>query len=181
MGRPRKERAATVAGPAAAITEELMAKWPLTKPPHPQSKLNAEVAAAICEGVALGNYPATAAAAAGIGKTTFEGWLQKGEREPDSVYAEFAALVETARAQAESENVAVIKRAAPRTWTAAAWLLERQYPERWGQRNRLLGTGDNGDFRVTFVFDERKPAKAQLDVIDAEPAPVALLGVEDGD
>lgn len=39
------------------------------------------------------------------------------------------------RAEAESERalVAIVRAAAPKTWTAAAWLLERRFPARWAR------------------------------------------------
>lgn len=41
--------------------------------------------------------------------------------------------LERARAEGELRNVARIQAAAADNWQAAAFLLERQYPERWGR------------------------------------------------
>jgi len=41
--------------------------------------------------------------------------------------------LETARATAEVREVALITQAASESWQAAAWLLERRAPERWGR------------------------------------------------
>jgi len=46
---------------------------------------------------------------------------------------ELAAELETARAEGELRSVARIAAAAVDQWQAAAWLLERQYPDRWGR------------------------------------------------
>lgn len=43
------------------------------------------------------------------------------------------ADLETARAASEAENVARIMAAGREEWRAAAWLLERQYPDRWAR------------------------------------------------
>ena len=34
--------------------------------------------------------------------------------------------------------VGVIRRAAPTTWQAAAWWLERKFPEAWGKDTEIL-------------------------------------------
>ena len=44
-----------------------------------------------------------------------------------------APRLETARANAEVREVALITQAAASSWQAAAWLLERRAPERWGR------------------------------------------------
>ena len=76
---------------------------------------------------------------------------KKAEADPESAYAEFFDLVEQAKAHAEMDNVRIIKRASKKTWTAAAWLLERAYPERWGRRDAVVTTGDV-QHRVIFEF-----------------------------
>ena len=176
----RKTPAGVKPGAAKPITEEVMKRWTLTKPVPPQCKLNPTVAAAICETVAAGNYIKTAVRAAGVNQKTFGNWQKAANERPDSVYAEFFDLLEQARAQAEASNVRVIKEAAAKTWQAAAWLLERQYPERWGRRDRIFNTVD-GDHRVTFVFEEQKTGKGKLEVIKPEEAPLQIESADNGD
>ncbi len=168
-----------IAGPGEPLTGEILDNWRLTKPLPPQCALTPDVVAAICETVSAGNYVKTAVTAAGILPNTFDNWKVKAEKDPDSIYAEFMGLVEQAQARAEASNVQVIKTAAAKTWQAAAWLLERQYPEKWGRRDRVFNTveGDIGH-RVTFVFEESKAAKAQLEVSEPEE-PMAMIGVND--
>ena len=66
-----------------------------------------------------GNYLEVAARAAGVPLTDL----------PDDLLEE----LEGARAEGEVRAIAQIARAAMDTWQAAAWLLERQYPERWSR------------------------------------------------
>ena len=176
----RKTPAGVKPGAAKPITEEVMKRWTLTKPAPPQCLLTPAVAAGICETVAAGNYIKTAVAAAGVPRKTYDNWVVKAREQPDSVYAEFVDLLEQARAQAEAANVRIITTAAAKTWQAAAWLLERQYPERWGRRDRVFNTVD-GDHRVTFVFEEQKTGKGKLEVIKPEEAPLQIESADSDD
>jgi Glu/Leu/Phe/Val dehydrogenase, dimerisation domain len=55
----------------------------------------------------------------------------------------------------EIRLVAQVGRAASRSWQAAAWLLERQYPERWGRRPRTAeGPGDRALAVLSDPFAE---------------------------
>jgi len=88
-------------------------------------------------------------------------WLHRGEEEGEGVFFEFYELVKEAEASCEMALVSVVKdiamgqfpqkktitrfrdgrvvkevvMAAPQ-WTAAAWLLERKWYDRWGKRER---------------------------------------------
>jgi hypothetical protein len=96
--------------------------------------------------VRAGNYLTSAITAAGLARRTFYDWWKRGE--PAGELAEdrpFRAMrerIEHARAEGEARNVALIARAAAENWIAAAWLLERQYPERWGPVSVRLREGD---------------------------------------
>jgi transposase len=96
-----------------------------------------------------GNYAETAAAYAGIHKSTFYDWLKRGEREiqrllndpkakprkAEASFVEFSDAVEKAMTEAEMRDVAVIM--AARDWKAAAWHLERRQPQKWGRSDKL--------------------------------------------
>lgn len=109
------------------------------------SKLTPELHAEIVNLIRLGNFREAAAAAAGIGTTTFHRWMAKGREARSGIYREFWAAVNTAEAQAEATAIGRIRQAAqdPKHWTAAAWYLERKFPERWG-RKRLEISGPEG-------------------------------------
>lgn len=82
-----------------------------------------------------GNYIEVACRASGVPRRTFDEWMQRGKSglPADEPYRAFRELVTKARASGEVRNVAAIAAAAPESWQAAAWLLERQYPDRWGR------------------------------------------------
>lgn len=79
----------------------------------------------------------TAAAYAGISKDTFFRWLRKGARAKSGIYKDFHDAVEKALADAEVRDVMLIANAAATDWKAAAWRLERKFPDRWGRKERL--------------------------------------------
>lgn len=86
--------------------------------------------------LSAGNYIGTAAATVGISRRTFDHWMQRGRSEApqDAAYRELRERVERARAEGEALNVAAIAREARGgNWQAAAWMLERQWPERWAR------------------------------------------------
>lgn len=90
----------------------------------------------ICDAIADGATREVAAAAAGVGESTLYQWLKKG-RDGLEPYVEFAEAIEKADAEGELSNIRTIKSASASTWQAAAWLLERKHPERWGRRDRM--------------------------------------------
>ena len=102
------------------------------------TKLDTEVGDQIIRILSAGGYVQTAVSVAGVAHRTFNDWMARGvsglpEDEPYRVLRE---RVEEARGNAETRHVALISRAAAGNWQAAAWLLERQYPERWGRPER---------------------------------------------
>lgn len=104
-----------------------------------------EVQERIVSAIRAGNYLETAAAYAGIGETTLHRWMQQGATdESDVIYREFREAVERARAEAEVRTVALIQQAAPQSWQAAAWYLERSHPKRWARREKVEMSGPEG-------------------------------------
>ena len=99
---------------------------------------------AIVDAIRTGNYAETAARAAGITSTCYYNWTARGREAKQGIYFEFNAAIEKAKAAAEIRDVALIERAATDTWTAAAWMLERKFPARWGRREKLEVAGDGG-------------------------------------
>jgi hypothetical protein len=75
-----------------------------------------------------------AAAVVGVSERSIYVWLERGTRpgRREERYRALREAVERARAEHEAILVAQLGRAAAKgSWRAAAWLLERAYPERW--------------------------------------------------
>jgi len=130
------------------------------------TKLTAEVQDKIIEAIKMGNYQETAAAYAGISQSTFYLWMERGRDEPDSIYSEFMEAVEKAKAQSEVRGVSLIEKAATDgSCQAAAWKLERKFPQKWGRVTRTEITGAEG-----------KPISVE---VDAKTELKRLLGLSD--
>ena len=113
-------------------------------------KLTPELQDCVVQNIENGNYVNVAAQCAGIDRSTHTRWMGKGRADTnngqDTIYSAYFQAVTTARAKAEATNVFVIKEATHNTWQAAAWWLERTFPDRWGRRDRtsIEHTGKNG-------------------------------------
>lgn len=122
------------------------------------TKLTQEVQDRIMQAVQAGNYLETAANFAGIDGSTMRRWVQKGDApSAPEPYRSFCTALKSARAAAEVRSVALIQQAATGgTWQAAAWYLERSYPERWGRtRVEVTGAhdGDSSPIRVEVTAE----------------------------
>ena len=129
------------------------------------TKLTPALQKRIVQAIRRGCYVETAAALAGVHKDTFYSWLKKGAKdEGEKVYRDFNAAVEKALAESERDDLAVIEKASRGyevvktkvvtykdgtteetterstkfDWQAAAWRLERRFPERWAKIDRDL-------------------------------------------
>jgi Winged helix-turn helix len=95
-----------------------------------ETKAAARLADFLGDGVTL----ETACAACGIARRTVYNWLERAQEVgAPAEYVEFAELIELARASGEARNVRLIADAAEKDWKAAAWLLERNAPERYAK------------------------------------------------
>lgn len=109
------------------------------------TKLTQEVHDKIVTAIRAGNYIETAAAYGGIAKQTLYDWLKRGEADPGSAYGKFLDAVERAKADAEVRDLYLIDQAAQDgSWQAAAWKLERKFPQKWGRVNRTEISGPEG-------------------------------------
>jgi len=115
------------------------------------SKLTPQVQEKICAAVEEGVSFETACEVADVAAATGWEWLARGmDRDPDRPttpdFAEFAEALTRARARAEMREVQLIVKHAEDDWRAAAWMLERRAPERYGrnpvQRIELAGAPD---------------------------------------
>lgn len=179
----------------------------------PDWKFSQEVAETVLGALMAGSYIDTACDLAGIHRTTFYRWLRRGSRliveakrradrygrphedvweliEPQDErgIAVFADRVRKALAQAQITHIALIRKAASKHWQAAAWMLERRYPEQWGRRRldieaegaQAAGTtvsvylpSNSREDTVTGVVIRQQPSRTPLSTNERDPL---LLG-----
>ena len=89
----------------------------------------------ICRYVQMGMTNIAACHLCNIGESTLYEWLGK--------HPEFAERLKEAEEKAEAVNLDYIRKAREKSWVAAAWLLERRFPERYSlvKRHELSGPG----------------------------------------
>ena len=89
-----------------------------------------------CALVEEGHWLRTAAAACNIDESTVYSWIRRGKA-GENPYAEFYDQLEQANAKVEQEALGKVRAAGKKQWKAAAWILERRFPERYGQTVRI--------------------------------------------
>jgi len=148
---------------------------------RPTKIINKEIVAKIVKAIRAGNYIETAAAYAGISKNTLYDWLRRGEREKqrlatnprskmrksEAPFVEFSDAVERALAEAEVRDVTIIAKAAETQWQAAAWRLERKFPDRWGRRKLDIDLDQVGKVQVEIVV-AKEDEEVQVDEMPDE-------------
>jgi len=100
------------------------------------SKLTPELHAEIIILLKAGNFVETTCGTVGINKSTFYDWIKKGKNpnHPKNKYRKFREAVEQAMAWSEARNVALITKLSEENWRAAAWMLSRKHPDKWGKK-----------------------------------------------
>lgn len=91
--------------------------------------------------IRLGNYNTTVCKYLGIHPSTWYRWMSEGETATRGVKKEFYDTIKKAESHAEIRNVQLIQNSAQETWQAAAWYLERKFPERWGNKEKMSVDG----------------------------------------
>lgn len=131
-------------------------------------KFNADIAAQILGYLSDGAHIETVAYLAGIDKDTFYDWAKKGahvrqrmcrdaqlEREgeytdEELLYFEFSEGIKKAIATSELSDMKLIERAAiDGQWQAAAWRLERRWPQRYGRVEKRINANLNATAKPT--------------------------------
>ncbi|MGV7002492.1 hypothetical protein ACWA2C_28040 [Priestia megaterium] len=135
----------------------------------------------IIEAVERGNYVETAAALAGVSRSTLYDWMRRGAREADRLdkfpdeevdpkekpFLDFSDTLTRAMAVAEDKDIQNINKAAEEDWKASAWRLQRKHPDRWGQKEtvdaNLQHSGkDGGPIETKSTFDLSKLSDEEL-------------------
>lgn len=112
------------------------------------TKLTPDSQKRIVDAIRLGATYELASLAGGIDSRNFRRWMERGRKSSGGPYFELAEAVNTASAAAAIGWLALIEKAAReeggRHWTAAAWKLERRYPDMYGRVSRI-----DGNFKQT--------------------------------
>lgn len=125
------------------------------------TKLTPEIQAAIVDAIRRGNYIETAATIAGITKDTLYKWIKRGNACKSGAFKDFSDAIKKAIAESEDHDITVINSAAAMYWQAAAWRLERKFPDRWGRRDRT-----NPD--STLLSNPVKTPELLLELLDKQ-------------
>ena len=136
------------------------------------TKLTPEVQDLIVDGINAGLTFRLTCARVGVNPGTFYRWLE-------SMYREFYEAVERAKADSALRLVSQITLQALTDWRAAAFILERRFPDDYGRRTEVTGK-DGGpvkvDAKTQHVF---QPSKELWDEILRKRAEFETL--RDGD
>lgn len=112
------------------------------------TKRTPETADRICRAVRKGLAYTLACDAAGLSYETFNEW-----RKADP---QFSAQLKAAEGEGAEELLATIRAASAENWTAAAWILERRYPQLYGRRVTELQGKDGADLKFAVVWPTAK-------------------------
>ena len=121
------------------------------------TKLTTELTEEIAKYLRAGNYIETTAALVGINRDSIYEWLKRGAaeqerlmknprariRKREQIFVEFSDTVKQAQSQSEAMLVGLVGKAAEKNWTAAAWRLERKFPDKWGRTERNVATAQD--------------------------------------
>ena len=97
---------------------------------------------ALLESIRKGAPPLKACESAGVKRSTYYGWQEKGRADQEAgkltAFAEFLDDLRKAEADFIATTTAKIYDAGPKTWQAFAWLLERRFPELFGDNRHEI-------------------------------------------
>jgi hypothetical protein len=96
-----------------------------------------------------------------ISKDTFYRWLRQAESDDaPALTVKLSDAVKKAMAEAEMRDLAVIDSAAQQgQWQAAAWRLERKFPQKWGRQAKLQMEHSGPEGKPIEVSDKRADIK----------------------
>lgn len=131
-------------------------------PKRSSAKLTDELIEKVSKCIKIGCYVETAAAICGISKDTFYRWLRNAKNtDASDLEIKLSDAVLVAMAESELKDLQTIQDATqgPNGWKAAAWRLERRFPQRWGKSPFIefaeLGDKDNV-IEIEFISPHTK-------------------------
>ena len=136
-------------------------------------KLTPKLQAAVVEVLSGGNSIRIACDYVGIHQSQFCRWMDE-EAFPAKEFREFRVAIKKAIAQADKEDVEIIRKAAKNgDWKAAMTRLERRYPQEWGRRQvEVQHTGKKGgpiQHDVIFRGSPKELAEAAGEAVHESP------------
>lgn len=111
------------------------------------SKLTPDTQKRICDAIRVGATYELAAQYGRVTYNTFNEWMKRGEAARSGRFFEFYEAVKSAEGEAAIKWLAVIDKAAADSWQAAAWKLERRYPNDYGRT--VQDVKHSGEMAVT--------------------------------
>jgi len=109
-------------------------------------KMTPEVIAKLVEAVEAGSTHRLACQYAGIGPTLFYATLQSN--------AEFSNIIKGAEASGAMKFLSRITDASELQWQAAAWMLERRFPDEYGKRVVEHSGQGGGAIQIKVTYDD---------------------------
>lgn len=110
---------------------------------YAKPKLSRELVSFVAGSIAAGLSRRMALDLAGVTENQRKSWIRRGEHDStsgkQSLYADLFVACKQAEAKQKAENIHAIRAHRTKVWTAAAWLLERGYPDEYGERKRIDG------------------------------------------
>lgn len=149
-------------------------------PGRPTKLAETAVRKAILKAVASGCPLIHAAAAAGISPSTLREWRSRG-RAGEEPFAGFCGELKAASAKAVAGCTARILKASARQWQAAAWYLERRYPDLFALDRKELVQLRKEFAELAARLEELKRASDRPPPSDEPPPPAAGGGGAGGD
>jgi hypothetical protein len=133
------------------------------------TKLTPELQEKICAIIAsTGCSLEGAAASCEVSGQTLYNWRGRGLIEGKGLYFEFVQAVSRAKEKSEPTLAACIARAAKEDWRAALAILERRFPERWGNQVTIIRkfesmTDDELDAYIAGRLGVEEPEKNEVE------------------
>jgi transposase len=131
----------------------------------PKSKLTPQLQKHICESLEKCNTIKTSMQNAGLSDRVFFDWVKNNPS--------FSAAVYRARAKAKMKLVRVIIDQAPNDWRAAAFLLERSWPQEYARTERIEQVNEQADdkkLNLSIYYDTGGVGMEKLTTFPIHPS-----------
>lgn len=124
------------------------------------TKFTPETRQKIIHAISIGATYELASLYAGLDRHTVQRWLSKGEKETKGIYRDFCTAVKEAEGKGLVGCLLTIRKAGQKQWQAAAWLLERRYPDIFGRNIKLEHSGGKEPVKIQHTDPDPKEVEA---------------------